>query len=505
MTEGDEPELPKPVASSPGEGPRDQQQLKQYLISLRSDPAALEKLRNDPAGYATLMSLAAHGEWGQDRRLAAIYLAVAFADDPNVKIFLFDRLPREGAADRDAVLAAILANYGHDTTAMARLVAIIQHLAPGAIADLLALCLDPNRAFLWPAPMGISEDVWDDWIFAARSAALPVLLRNDLQSLLLDVMRRDPDGPVECVLDDIVRRWRQHPPQPPAKKAWVFEERWDDNTRERAKRASVRAPFLNDAAKASDPRIRAQILKNLAKMDALYSQRPIPDTPPARVQHRVWRFIKPAAEQEAAWAGLADHVRDLSAKAADMHPKWPSMDGYVKELDTVHQRRLPGWARGLRMFDIDLEWREARIVARLARFPDAAAVRRTLETLLLERAAIWPQVRDECDYTFEPVGWRRTAWIALTETHVTVTEAIAFARRIVSDGPWDREARKSKEAIIAVACAWPNDAGVLAFLAELAERADVGAFVREDVGRLLERAQAGKSVRLADALYVDPR
>jgi hypothetical protein len=106
-------------------------------------------------------------------------------------------------------------------------------------------------------------------------------------------------------------------------------------------------------------------------------------------------------------------------------------------------------------------------------------------------------VRDECDYyIYEPLGWRAVAWHALITTHWTMDDALFLARLIVESGPWDKEARKSKETILAVASAWPKEAAVLAFLAEAANRTDVGAFVRSDIEKLLAEAQAGKNIQL---------
>jgi hypothetical protein len=485
------PEPSGPVASGPGEDPSQEERRQLQLQSLRSDPAALAKLRNDPDGCATLMGLAEHSQWLPDRMLATIYLAITFPNDPRVGRYLFDRLSHARVADRASVLAAILANHGHDECAMAQVVATFGQSPPGVMADLLAECLKPDGLLAGLAPMGIPEDAWADWVFAARSAPLHLLQRNDLQSLILDITRRDPDGPVERTFEHIVGGWTQRPPQPPARKAWVFEQGWDDTTRERVQRARIRAQFVEQAERETNPDIRIQVLKNLAKMDELYRKRPIPDTPPMPVRRRVMRFVTAAPAQFAAWAELAESARVLLGRIADQHPKWPSIDGYVQELDSIYRRRLPGWEQIHFRFDTDLERREERIVARMANFPDAAAVRRSLETLLFERPAIWPKVWDECDYTFEPVGWRRTAWTVLTASHLAVADAIELARRIIDLGPWDKEARKSKESIIAVVTAWPNDAQVLAFVAEAAGRAELGEFVRNDIAGRLHKAAPG--------------
>jgi hypothetical protein len=200
-------------------------------------------------------------------------------------------------------------------------------------------------------------------------------------------------------------------------------------------------------------------------------------------------FMEPSPEQSAAWSTFADIVRSISGQITALHPKWACLDDYVHELDSIERRRLPGWRLRHMMFDTDLERRQARIAARMAEFPDPGAVRRAFETMLLDRPAIFPKVRDEMDYTFDPVGWRSVAWRALTTSHWTVDEAVEFARLIVTSGPWDNEARKSKEAIVAVVSAWPKEGSVLAFLAEAQCRADVGAFVRDDIAKLLNKAQ----------------
>ena len=207
--------------------------------------------------------------------------------------------------------------------------------------------------------------------------------------------------------------------------------------------------------------------------------------------------MDPSPEQLAAWAGLTDIARDLFEKLAALHPKWPRIDDYIEEFDSIAKRRLPGWQRAQFMFDNDLEHRQSRVAFRMSQFPDAIAVRRAFETMLFDRPPLYPKVRDEQDYfRFEPLGWRCVAWAALTSLHWTVDEALEFTRIIVELGPWDAEARKSKEAIEAVVRTWPTAESVMDFLAECEGREDVGAFVRDDIARIRSEAQTGKSIRL---------
>lgn len=232
-------------------------------------------------------------------------------------------------------------------------------------------------------------------------------------------------------------------------------------------------------------------------MEDIRRQRQAPGTPPSREQSRGGYYMEPSPEQLAAWACVADIARDLSEKLAALHPKWQHIDDFIQEFDTVHQRRLPGWQHAQFMFDTDLEYRQSMVAYRMSQFPNPTAVRRAFETMLFDRPPLYPKARDEQDYfQFEPIGWRCVAWTALTRSHWSVDEAVDFARRVVGSGPWDGEARKSKEAIEAVVRSWPDAESVLAFLAECEGRADVGAFVRDDIARLRSEAQAGKGIRL---------
>ena len=422
MTETGLPEPPVPKPLVPEGWASDKEWLQEQLRTLKSDPSALNRLRHDAHGCAVLMSLAEHSDLQADRNLATTYLAIAFPSEPRVRAFFFDQLRGVARLEDYAALYAILANYADDDSAIRELVAIFRELAPGDIAVLLRKSVQFSppigviRAARQP-PSGVSKEAWESWNIAIKSAILRLLPHPDLQALLFDIMRRDPDGPVEWMLEDILTKLIGPPPKS-------------------------------------------------APTDPVYL----------------------AAEQTA---------RDLSQRMAALHPKWPRIDDYIKELDSVAERRLPGWKRAQFMFDTDLEHRQSRVAFRMSQFPDAAAVRRAFENMLFDRPPLYPKVRDEQEYfMFEPMGWRSVAWTALTGSHWSVDEALEFARLIVSLGPWDDEARKSKEAIEAVVRAWPNEESLSAFLTETARRADVGAFVRDDIASLRSQAQAGKNIRL---------
>ncbi len=422
MAERGLPESVAPEPLEPERWVRDKERLEEQLELLKSDPSALNQLRNDAQGCAVLISLAKHCDREGDRNLATTYLAIAFPGEPGVRAFFFDQLRHVARLEDYAALYAILANYVDDDSAIRELVAIFRELTPGDIAALLreSVKFSPPIGVIHKAhqpPRGVSKEAWEDWNIAIRSATWRLLPHPDLQALLFDVMRRDPDGPVEWVLEDILINLIRLPPK----------------------------------SALTDP-------------------------------------VYVAAEQTA---------HDLSRRIAALHPKWPRIDDYIDELDSVAKRRLPGWRRAYSMFDTDLETRQSQVAARMSQFPDAVAVRRAFETMLFDRPPLYPKVRDEQDYyQFEPIGWRCVAWIVLTRSHWSVDEAVDFARRVVGSGPWDDEARKSKEAIEAVVRTWPNEESVVAFLAESEDRADVGAFVRDAIARLRGEAQAGKAIRL---------
>jgi hypothetical protein len=421
MAERGLPESAAPGPLEPERWGRDKERLEAQLELLKSDPSALNKLRNDAQGCAVLISLARHSDRQGDRNLATTYLAIAFPGEPGVRAFFFDQLRHVARLEDYAALYAILANYADDDSAIRELVAIFRELTPGDIAAHLRQSVKflPFIGVIYTGrepPSGVSKEAWEDWNIAIRSATLHLLPHPDLQALLFDVMRRDPDGPVEWMLEDILINLIRRPEFTPTDPVYVTAERT---------------------------------------------------------------------------------AHDLSRRIAALHPKWPRIDDYIEELDGVAKRRLPGWRRAYIMFDTDLENRQSRVAFRMSQFPDAVAVRRAFETMLFGRPPLYPKVRDEQDYfQFEPIGWRGVAWTALTRSHWSVDEGVDFARRVVGSGPWDNEARKSKEAIEAIVRTWPNEESVVAFLAESEGRADVGGFVRDDIARLRSEAQAGKGIRL---------
>lgn len=421
MIDGGFPRPPGPEPMDAQDWARDQEFLMARLALLQRDPAALNELRNDPQGCAMLMSLAQYGHPHLSQALATTYLAIAFREEPAVRRFLFGRLFNALIPGRDAALHGFLANYGDNEGAMQEFVAGLGGLSPAPIADLLDACFGWGRLIgVRPGgapPTGVGKEAWADWLAAARSARLLLLSRADFDTLLFDIMRRDPDGPVERVLE--------------------------------------------------------VILANLIKL------------PP----------IAAAAEQVS--TATERTVRDWFRKIADLHPAWPRIEDYIDELDTVAQRRLAGWRRAYTMFDNDVAFRQARVARRMAQFADADAVRRAFESMLLDRPSLYPKVRDEQEYyMFEPLGWRAVAWWALMKSHWSIDDAVSFARLIVGRGPWDSEARKSKEAIEAVVRTWPQEQSVLALLAETERRADIGAFVGNDIAAIRREAASGKKVGL---------
>ena len=502
VTTMNEPDLPKPA--TPGrlntDTPvQDEEWRRKQLEILRNNPPALDALRNDPRGCAVLIDLAEHTDRDEDRNLAITWLALAFPDKPAVRTFLFDCVRRERRLFSSAPLCAILANYAEDDSAIRELKVIFRDLPPGRTADLLFLCFNyrPSLGNNKP-PLGVSDEIWEDYLFAITWAKARLLPNPDLQDLLFDIMHRDPDGPVELVLEEILRAWIARPLQAPRKQAWLDKETWDKETLRRHGIEDRVTRLQNRLSSASEPDERRQILERLDKEEKyLRFQRRYFNSPPQRVQYRAQYYVEPSPEDIAAWTSLAGVVRDLHEKLVALHPQWPGIEDYVQEFDTVDKRRLPGWKTTRGTFDTDLQERQARVMRRMARFPDPAAVRRSFETMLLERPAIFPKVMDEQDYMlFEAVGWRHVAWHVLTTSHWSVNAAVDYARCIVELGPWDKEARKSKEAIDAVVRAWPNDEGVLAFVTENELRADIGNFVKENIADLLRQARAGQNIRL---------
>jgi hypothetical protein len=483
-----EPDLPEPPTTgrldTDARVQDEEWRGKQFEI-LRNNPPALDAFRNDPRGCAVLIDLAQHTDRDEDRNLAITWLALAYSDEPAVRTFLFDCVRREARLFSSAPLCAILAKYAGDDSAIQQLNATFRDLPPGQTADLLFLCFN-YRPFLGnnKPPLGVSDEIWEDYLYSITWARARLLPNRELQDLLFDVMRRDPDGPVELVLEEILRAW---PSGTPRKRAWHDKETWDRETLRRQGIEDRVAHLRNRLSSASEPDERRQILERLEKAEEyLRFQRRFFNSPPQRVQYRVQYFVEPAAELIAAWTSLAGVVRDLCEKLIALHPQWPGIEDYLREFDTVDKRRLPGWTTTRRTSDRDLQERQARIVRRMARFPDPAAVRRGFETMLFERPAIFPTGLEEEDYMlFEPVGWRRVAWHVLTTSHWTVSAAVDYARRIVELGPWDNEARKSKEALGAVVRAWPNEERVLAFVSESKLRAEIGDFVKENIGHLL--------------------
>jgi hypothetical protein len=501
MNENSSPEPSAPERSSKDESDQDKEWFQAQLEMLKSDPTALDRLRGDPTGCAVLMRLAESCDYWGDRNLVITWLAVTFPHEPTLRGFLFNRLQRERLLV--APLYAILANYAEDESVIRELVAILREFAPGHVAELLPQFFGyrPFPGIIHAAyqpPFGISEEAWEDWTFSIKSATPLVLPHPGLQDLIFDIMRRDPDGQMELEFREILRPLVGKTLKPPRKRAWRIEETWDKKTLHRKVLEHSIEVWKGLVRNADDPDKRRQYLERLERAEHnLRVHLRFFDTPPKRVQYHVPYDLEPSPEQVAAWARLADAVRDMSGKLAALHPKWPHIEDYVQELDSVGKRRLPGSKLPFSILQMDLECRQARVARRMSRFPDQAAVRNTFETMLFDRPAIFPKGVKEMDYhTCEPVGWRHVAWDVLTTSLWSVNEAVDFARCIVDLGPWDNEARKSKEAIGAVIRAWPKEESVLAFVGDIVHHADVGAFARDEVGKLFGEAQAGKNIRL---------
>jgi len=413
--------------TQPGPPEPDHHALRPHLAALKSTPTAWQTLRATQDGAAILMTLAGHAEHEADRILATIYLALGFPQAPGVRDFFFTQLRRVARQENYAALYAILANYAADPTAIAEFVAICRPLTPGDIAVLLRRSLEysisaDGRTPPRQPPMGVPQNEWQAWHSAIKAAILHMLPHPDLQDLLFDMIQRDPDGPVECTLEDIVRNLRSQAPE---------------------------------AARATQ----------------LYA----------------------TAEQAA---------HEMAARIAATHPAWPNLEDYIAEFDGIASRRLWGWSRAYFMFDTDLQYRQARIVRRMAQFPNPAAVRSALESLLTTRPPVYPKVRDEGDYyQFEPLFWRAIAYHALVTSHWSATDATAFARRLLAAAPTDAEARAQKEAIEVAVRTWPEAEQTRALLAEAETRPDLAAFVREDMSHLRRDAQSGKKISLGRHPY----
>jgi hypothetical protein len=463
-----------------------------------SDSDALEKVRDDPASFATLTGIATHDEDLFSIMFAIDCLAIAFRDRPETRSFLFDRL-RHGRRrwEHEATLRALFATYPDDEGVAGEFVAVLGESEPGKMADLLETCLDAARLCIYHPKVreGIPEHVWEAWAFPVARAPLRMLTRPDLRSLLLDAVKRDPDGPVECAMEEALRKRIASPWRAPRRKCWRIEETWDKTTSQRQFREERRVRLGKFASEDADPARRELFRKTLAREEQYWSLFPLPDTPPRREHRRVAFFEEPSPEEVAAWDRLAGVIRDLSEEMAGLHPVWPLATDYIVELDTVERRRRPGWRRDQGLVDSDLEHRGARVAERLACWPRRAEVRRIFEEMLLDRPAVrigWP----EAGWHFDPLGWREVAWRTLVAAdNAPAADAIALARRLVEGGPWDGEARKSKEAVVAVAKAWPDDERVLAFLAEITSSPIVGDFVRDDIEpyRVAARRKIGQS------------
>ncbi|HEX4158048.1 MAG TPA: hypothetical protein VHY79_06205 [Rhizomicrobium sp.] len=211
MNEHDLPEPPARGQLNPDGPVQDEAWCKAQLEILRSDPSALDRLRNNPGGCAVLKRLAEYSEGVDDRNLAITWLAVTFPGEPMLRTFLFDRLRREERLGRLAPLYGILAHYAENDSAVRELAAFFRDLTTGETAYLLLDCFhyNPHRGVhrTNDPPPGVSEQAWEDYRFAITSAQLRLLPNPDLQDLLFDIMRRDPDGPVELALEEILRAW----------------------------------------------------------------------------------------------------------------------------------------------------------------------------------------------------------------------------------------------------------------------------------------------------------
>lgn len=408
--------------TQPGSTAPENQAQPSLLATLKSTPSAYPGLRATPQAATILQDLAAHATLEADRTLAATYLALAFPHADGVRAFFFSQFRAKAKHEDYAALYAILANYAEDPGAIAGCTAILRALTPGDIAALLrrslAYAISPDgRTPPHLPPMGVPKEEWQAWHSRIKAALLHMLPHPDMQALLRDLLQRDPDGPVECTLEGILRDLPAQLPQ---------------------------------------------------------------------VAHATPLYL--AAEHTA---------RGLLATLAACHPAWPRLEDYLAEFDGIEKRRLGGWSRAYFMFDTDLETRQARILQRMAQFPDRAALRRTLEAMLRERPPVYPKVRDEDDYyRFEPLYWRATAYRALVAGHWQVADAVAFARQLIAAGPTDAEARAIKEAIEVAVRSWPTDPSVQTLLAEAQAHAALHPFITQDMARLCRQAQNGKNIRL---------
>jgi hypothetical protein len=449
-----------------------------------SDPDPLEKVRNDPRGFATLLDVATHDKDLFSVMPAVDCLAIAFPDKPETRSFLFDGL-RSGRWrwQHQTYLRALFATYADDKDVAGEIVAVLGESEPGKMADLLNTCLNTPLCIYHPKVReGIPEYVWVQWAFPVSRAPLRMLTRLDLRTLLSNAMKSDPDGPVECVMEAVIRRRDARPWQAPRRGCWRVEETWDKNTLRRQFREERRVRLAGFASEDPDPARREHFRKELESKEQYWRLFPVPDTQPRREQRRIMFYEEPSPEQIAAWEGLASVVRELSEEMAGLHPLLPRAADYLVELDSVGQRRQPGWRRDYGLVDQDLEHRQARVAERLARWPDRAEVRGIFEAMLLDRPAVTIG-EPEAGWHFDPLGWRAVAWRTLVASDAPTEDAMALARLLVEGGPWDDEARKSKEAVVAVVKAWPDDERVLAVLAEITSSPIVGDFVRDDIER----------------------
>jgi hypothetical protein len=456
-----------------------------WLDALKNDVAVFAKLRALPDPQGTLVALVRYAQF-PDEQLPILALALLGPLNERADAVLYEAFAQEPFSRKNTLaLEALIGGHFHDDAGIARIVEALSAQPPRRLAELLRNCLTFQgmlcniRDKYQPAAASWTQNaVFESLALAVRSAPVALLPRPDFQDMVLDHVRRDPDGAVETALSQILDDWIARPPRQPIERLWSVEEVPDAVTRERQFRTSQRASFREYLAAIRDPDKRAALFASIALNERLWATKPLPDSPRSVETRRKLSFTEAPPDRVAAWGNLVDVAHGLRARMEQLHPAHERIEDYIGELDAVAQSRLPRWALGEQTLNNDLQWRKARVAERMAKFPDRSAVRGAFERMLCDRPAVeWDYLREWGD--FNPMGWRNVAWRTLIQSIWTVDEALQFGRLIVECGPWDREARKSKEAIVAIGTHLEGREGVDAFLAEMTKRPDVGESTRE--------------------------
>ncbi len=445
-----------------------------WIASYRTDAAALQRLRAArDAETALLTSVGVRN--GRDLSTDAFYgLALLPARSAEAESVAFASLTSANAWASEALKFLLAPPDGE--ARLARIVATIAAWPPGAMALIVESLLGFDFYSFCPPWKCIEADaLFESWAEAIRRTPVLLLPRADFRAALMDHIRSDPDGPVERILDVLLENWIAKPPPPPRRRIWTAETRTEAANSKRTHHKGMLASLLESIPRTRDPAKRHALpAMSLMEERALNGA---PETPASVVAVHRMKWVDATPERALEWNQLVDVARDWRAGIRKLHSAKARIEDYVKELDTVAERRREGW-RFAERYDNDREAREGCVARRLAEFPDPAAVRETFETMLLNRPAV--VLRDEGPtQIFSAEGWRDVAWRSLAVSHWTVAEALDFARLLIGNGPWEHENYKAKESVVALGQHLAGRPGVSEFLAEMAQRDDdVGAATR---------------------------